>query len=937
MIAALAVDATAMGVTDDESLVLINTGTAGTVQTAFTVAGADGDVDASGTTASVSVAFVDDSADNNAHSMEAGSGATTVNGAVATDTISLDADATSDLTLTGAADVTVASEDAGAEFTGTLVASDHTGDLDVTTGDDADDAMSMTVGGQNVTLQGGAATDTITITGTTGDVTADLSGSSSIVSLTAGEGDQTITTSGQADTIVSGEGADTIVGTTGAAAVDIDAGAGDDLVQFAASADLTAATVAGGDDADTVEITTDDEDLVDADFAGVTGVETLSLADTGVTSVTVVLGTNAAAAGIANITVGDTDGAGDFTSIDSEVIAALAVDATAMGVTDDEDLRLTNTGTAGTVQTAFTVTGADGNVDASGTTAAVTVSFVDDANGDGDQHSFVAGTGLATVSGADDGDGGDTILITSASNVIATGPTLFSITGTANNDTILGSDQADTIVGGAGSDNLTGGDGADVFQTTSALLTGFDTIVGGDGDDVLEVTDASTVVDDDFTSVTSVEEIDFSAGAGTITLGSKATNAGIATLTGGGAGDTIELTLNFTNNVTIVGGGGADTYTLSAFAGTADITGGAAIDTITLGSGAATVVGGGGADVITGGAGALDYTGDSVVDTVTLGAGAATLVLAGGDDVVTLAAGVVDIDAGANDDDINIANGQITSADTIVGGAGDDELIISDATTLTDADLTNVSLVEEIDADTNNVALTLTLGSGASGFTTITGGTADDTIIATEYGAALDIDTGNGDDSIVGSGNNDTVDGGAGDDTIRGGEGDDDLTGSAGNDVFIFEATGALNGTDALTFVIADDTLDISATSVSDFSNGVIALASTADINISNKVVILNDGGAADADVDGIADAVDSTTEIAGLIQGIGNEFHLTSGSSALILVGESGGAGNETQAWLVDDSVGDNAGTIEADDITLIGTFGQISLETITIANFVF
>ena len=62
------------------------------------------------------------------------------------------------------------------------------------------------------------------------------------------------------------------------------------------------------------------------------------MADTGVTSVTVVLGTNAAAAGIANITVGDTDGAGDFTSIDSEVIAALAVDATAMGVTDDESL-----------------------------------------------------------------------------------------------------------------------------------------------------------------------------------------------------------------------------------------------------------------------------------------------------------------------------------------------------------------------------------------------------------------------------------------------------------------------------------------------------------------------------------------------------------------------------------------------------------------------
>ena len=71
-----------------------------------------------------------------------------------------------------------------------------------------------------------------------------------------------------------------------------------------------------------------------------------------------------------------------------------------------------------------------------------------------------------------------------AANTIAVDDLVWSITGGAGNDTIVGDDQADTLVGGAGADVLKGGAGADALTGGD----GPDTITGGAGVDTITLT-----------------------------------------------------------------------------------------------------------------------------------------------------------------------------------------------------------------------------------------------------------------------------------------------------------------------------------------------------------------------------------------------------------------------------------------------------------------
>jgi len=482
--------------------------------------------------------------------------------------------------------------------------------------------------------------------------------------------------------------------------------------------------------------------------------------------------------------------------------------------------------------------------------------------------------------------------------------TTATVTLGTNDDTVTGSASKDTVVLGSGSSYVALQGGDDTIQVSDADMDGFNTIDGGSGNDTIAIADdsgADAFIDNDFTGVTSVEALTFANNATTITIGAKGAAAGISSITGGTAADTFTLASLFTNNVTLSGGGGADSFVLTSYSGTASITGGSGVDTITLGSGNATIVGNDGADV------------------VTLGAGDVNITFSDGSD-----------DSAA--DVLIVTNGQLTAADVVVGGGGSDVIQTSGAVTFADSAFTYVSTVEVIDAATNDGALTATLGTlaQAAGLVTISGGDAVDSINISAYTASATVTGAAGADSIVGGSVADSIDGGTGNDTIRGGDGDDVLVGDAGADRFIFEATGADNGNDTITFVVADDFMNFGAFLPSgSFNSTVIEYNGTTDVDITNKVVLL-------AGANGSNAAVDQASEIAALIQGNGDAMYLTSGGKGIVIAGDDSAA-TGAQIYFVNDSLGANVGTIETDDVVLVGTLATFDLDTLTIANFIF
>ena len=497
-----------------------------------------------------------------------------------------------------------------------------------------------------------------------------------------------------------------------------------------------------------------------------------------------------------------------------------ATSATSVVVTGDAGLNMTNTGNV-----AIT------NFDASAvTSAASNVTFVS-AN--------VTAASSVTIKG---GAGADTL------------------TGGATKDTITGGAGNDILSGGAGVDVLDGGAGNDTFNYATANLLATETISGGAGTDILTLTDASTVIDADFTLVTSVETMTMSNNAHTVTLGALASAAGIVTYNGGTGVDTLTVGAGFTNNLTVAGGNGADVIVLTNYTGTANLTGGTGVDTYTLGAGTEVISGAAGADV-------------------------------------------VNVGAAAN----------LASTDVLVGGAGTDVINFSAAMTVTDAMFTGVGTFETITA--GNVAMVMTLGAQAQegGITAVTLGNATNSVDASAFTSAL------------------TITGGTGADTITGGSGGDTLIGGAGADIYKFASTGALNGTDVFgaNIVVAADKLDFTAfNSNLSFNATVVEHNGVGDIDVTNKIVMVatTNGGVAEAD---------SVADIVALFDDIGDALHLASGGKAVVIGGDDSAATAGATISYVDDSLGANVGTIEADDIVIVGTT-TLDIDTLTAGNFV-
>jgi len=579
-------------------------------------------------------------------------------------------------------------------------------------------------------------------------------------------------------------------------------------------------------------------------------------------------------------------------------------------------------------------------------------------------------------------NGKDTIIGSLGNDALYGTGGVDSILGGMSNDTIV---SEDFISGGGAMDALYGQDDNDTFAVAGASemveAAGTETINGGDGIDTLSIiVDASTLTGNlgndrvyDLTqgtnNISDLEVVSFGQDASGFVLTLDDGMAATSDLGGTNSG-TVRVTssVNMSNAVKVDATdfqAGRELLFLptNGLVGTSNFSGN---DTVYGGSGNDTISSENGADSVVGGAGD---------DSVIAGAGADTVILGG--------AGSDSVNAGA-DADLIVAEGNLSTNDTIDGGAQADRLTITNDQGT--SDLNNVFQVETIellsgydstfsytvannsrfdndstgvviDADALQSSETLRLDvSTLSRAITVLSGAGQDTIID---GAGNDsIDTNNGNDTVLLSG--------ASDDTVQTGAGQDTLSLASGNDVSLFSGSDSVlmgSGNDILygwdqvsvadtlkgganfdKLVLTDDNATTDLNNVTEFET--IELSAGADF-----VYVIGDGSAFDQDttpvtVDGsmlgAGDGVSfnatvlnrSITVLFGdgndtIYGGLGNDSLNSGAGNDLFLmdvrmnVGDTldGGIGNDTLTF------GDTTGTSQTNDLDHVTRIEYINL----------
>jgi len=211
----------------------------------------------------------------------------------------------------------------------------------------------------------------------------------------------------------------------------------------------------------------------------------------------------------------------------------------------------------------------------------------------------------------------------------------------------------------------------------------------------------------------------------------------------------------------------------------------------------------------------------------------------------------------------------------------------------------------------------------------------------------LTITTGSGNDTITGGNAADVITtAGAGNDIIAGGNGNDAITLGTGSDTVVFESTGAKNDDDAITgfsggtLTSGGDVLDMDAflTGTVDQNGGSTTAITTYleadnnDNNITNKVALFEGTLATYAADNTTVTQAEAITMAVTEIQGSGDAFSLDSGGKAVVIVSDT--TSQSSFVLYVDDSVGATAGTIEADDVTVVASLGAFNIDTLITAN---
>ncbi len=382
------------------------------------------------------------------------------------------------------------------------------------------------------------------------------------------------------------------------------------------------------------------------------------------------------------------------------------------------------------------ISGGAGNdtLDGGANTAVAGVIPVDTLVGGAGNDTYVVRAGDIVVEAA----GGGTDTVQTALQTYTLGDNLENLTHTGNT--------AFSGSGNALANIITGSTGADILEG-GVNTTGVDTLIGGTGNDVYIIDNVGDVVTE-------------AAGAGTDTeqtaLASLTLAVNVETLTYTGTGNFTGTGNNLAN--TITGGAGNDTID-GGFNGV-----GARGDTLIGGAGDDTYIVNNAGDLVTEAVGGGIDTVKTALGTYALSANVENLTYTGAAGFTGTGNVLANVITGGGGAD-TLNDGGVGGADTLVGGAGNDTYVVSNA---------GDSIIENAGEGTDTVRTTLnsyTLGANLENLTFI------------------------GTGAFTGTGNNaaNVIVGGSGKDTLIGGAGADTLTGGTGADVF-FLAKGDANG-----------------------------------------------------------------------------------------------------------------------------------------------
>ncbi|HMR31913.1 MAG TPA: nidogen-like domain-containing protein [Geminicoccaceae bacterium] len=412
---------------------------------------------------------------------------------------------------------------------------------------------------------------------------------------------------------------------------------------------------------------------------------------------------------------------------------------------------------------------------------------------------------MATTIGT---DANDSLVGTTADDVILGGDGNDEIDGRGGVDTLLGGNGDDSVFGGTGNDVLLGEIGDDQLFG----LPGDDELRGGEGADILDGGDG----DDLLVGGAGADDMDGGAGNDRYSVddpGDRISEAPGARL---GGIDSVSSSVTFTlpdnvERLTLIGverinGTGNDLQNrisgndarnvLRGGGGSDVLAGGLGPDYLDGGAGADTMVGGGDSDTFI-----VDDEGDIVQDDAR--GGVADRVIASVDfrlpahvEQLTLRGTAIDGIGNAFDNVLRgnpLANTLVAGAgaDIVLGGSGGDRIIAGAGIDTVDGERGDDIIEGGDDSDTIEGGADDDRIQGDGGGDVLYGDAAEDDPLSPSGDGADALFGGAGFDDLFGGGGNDTLFGGASIDVLDGGAGSDILDGGAGGDFARYEAAAA--------------------------------------------------------------------------------------------------------------------------------------------------
>ena len=901
------------------------------------------------------------------------------------DTVALDADGPSALTVNFDSDATNAnSVTAAATYAGAITVNADGDELDTTastiTGGTGADVLNITADAGGAALMTNVTNvGAVNILGTTASQAITLvDGNAAAATATVARQVLTVDASGlttgvatinadaetNAEIIIKGGAGDDIITISSSTVVGdvITAGNGDDRIRISQSADLTAAdSIDGGADGTAAGDVGDqlvfaaNSTVTDAQLTLVSNISTIT-ADANIL-LNVTLGDIAASSGVNTVILTDTGGNdtvaidadapstvtvefdSDATNVNSVIAAAAYAGAITVKAADTELDTTTSVFTGGAGSDTLEVTAAGGAATTLGSVTNVeTIKIVGTTLNSGvtlfDANATYAGSSSFQT-------------ITVDATALTTGIATINAVAEADAKVIIkGGGGADIITASASSnlgDTISGNGGNDIINISTAGFTSADTIDGGTGTNTISLTNNATVVDADFTNVTLVQTLTAAAGESlNATLGALANSSGLATINladTGTANDSITVGAGFTNALTVDFDAdvNANSVVATAYTGTLTVT--AADDD--LDSSASTITGGTGTSdelqiTTTAGLDVLLTTGITNVEKFTLvgATGGVSITTADG----LIAAGKdLAIDLTASDDDANTidASAELDGTVTITADASGAHIITlgrgNDSYTHTGA--TGVSTV--VGTRGNNIINTgggadiITLGTGNDN---VNSGAGNDSISATGPTVAAGVTTaGNftsADTIDFGTGTTDTLTITTDGTTMV----DTDFSGVTNADIFTTSAGARMTqvtlGANAMaagfTTVTLADTTDVDALVIGAGFTSALTVNLDADTSLNS---VNASGSAAAITIVAGDDELDSTVNVLAGGTSLNDELTISTGGNDLVVADSASWSGIETIT-----TVGNNAfGIALADGVVGAGLSVTIDTESHT------